>query len=157
MTIKQRAYARLLGFAAAIVVVDQATKQLALSSLQDAPIPLIPGILALRLTYNAGGAFGFLDGFPWLFLVSGVVIVAVILVWAGRLDDPGLATPLGLVLGGGLGNLADRVFRGFDGRVVDFIDLTFWPTFNVADSAIVFGVILIALAGFRGEPARAEA
>jgi signal peptidase II len=155
VTLKQRTYARLLGFGAAVVGVDQLTKQLALSALQDAPLLLIPDVLALRLAYNAGGAFGFLDGLPALFLIAGLGVVALILVWAGRLEDPALATPLGLVLGGGLGNLSDRVFRGLDGRVVDFIDLSFWPTFNVADSAIVVGVILIAVMGIRGEPARA--
>ena len=157
MTTKQRDYARLAGFAAAIVAVDQFTKQLALNTLEGAPITLIPRWLAFRLTYNPGGAFGFLHQAPWLFLVAGLVIVVVILVWAGRLEDPRLITPLGLVLGGGVGNLSDRVFRDLGGRVVDFIDLSFWPTFNVADMAIVFGVILIVLGGFRSDPVQAEA
>ena len=156
MTRKQRAYARLLGLAAAIVVVDQVTKQLALDNLQDSALALIPRVLALRLAYNPGGAFGILQSAPWLFLIAGFVIVAVILVWAGRLEEPWLITPLALVLGGGLGNLIDRLFRDLDGRVVDFIDLSFWPTFNVADMAIVSGVILIAFSSMRSEPPPAE-
>jgi signal peptidase II len=59
------------------------------------------------------------------------------------------------VLGGGLGNMIDRALRDHGGGVVDFIDLSFWPTFNVADMAIVIGVVLVAISGFRGEPARA--
>ncbi len=157
MTTQRGDYARLLGFAAAIVSADQFTKQIALDNLVDAPLSLIPGVLAFRLAYNPGGAFGFLQNASWVFLVAGVVIAAVILVWARRLDDRRLVTPLGLVLGGGLGNLSDRLFRDLDGRVVDFIDLSFWPTFNVADMAIVFGVILILLNGLQTPPARAEA
>ena len=74
-----------------------------------------------------------------------------------RLDDPSVVTPLALVLGGGLGNLCDRVLRDLDGHVVDFIDLSFWPTFNVADIAISFGVILIVINGMRQRPDGAPA
>jgi signal peptidase II len=65
----------------------------------------------------------------------------VILVWARSIDSTMHLIPLGMVLGGGLGNLFDRVVRDTGGRVVDFIDLHVWPVFNVADSAIVLGVI----------------
>ena len=157
MTSKQRNYARLFAFAAAIVAADQVTKQLALDNLMAAPISLIEDVLALRLTYNPGGAFGILADATWVFLVAGVAIAIVIVVWAGRADDPSLVTPLALVLGGGLGNLADRVFRDLGGRVVDFIDLSFWPTFNVADMAISFGVVLIIFSGMKERPERAGA
>ena len=146
MTPKQRLYVRLLSIAAVVVAVDQITKQLALEYLSDGSLELVRGVLSLRLTYNSGGAFGFLQGVPTFFLIASLAIVVVILVWVGRSDEGGFVVPLGLVLGGGIGNLIDRLFRGFDGQVVDFVDLHVWPVFNVADSAIVIGVLLIALA-----------
>ena len=149
MTPKMRLYARLLSIAAVVVALDQITKQLALTYLMDGPIHLIPGALSLQLTYNSGGAFGFFQGIPTFFLIASLAIVVVILVWVGRSDDGGFVAPLGLVLGGGIGNLVDRMFRDFDGQVVDFIDFHVWPVFNVADSAIVIGVLLIALASLR--------
>ena len=149
MTSKKQIYARLLGAAAVVIAIDQATKQLARSFLSDGPLHLIPSALSLNLTYNPGGAFGFMQNAPELFLVAGLVIVAIILVWAGRLDDPGLVWPLGLILGGGVGNLIDRALRDLEGQVVDFIDLHVWPVFNLADTAIVIGVILIAFSGAR--------
>lgn len=157
MTGKQRDYARLLAISAAVVAVDQITKGLALEALTDGPVTLIRGVLALRLTFNPGGAFGILGNATWIFLVAGFAIATLIVVWVGRLDDPSLLVPLALVLGGGLGNLFDRLFRGFDGHVVDFIDLSFWPTFNVADIAISCGVVLIAVSGMKARPDEAEA
>ncbi len=156
MIAKAGLYARLFSVAAIVLVLDQGTKQLALDNLREGPVPIIPGILSLRLTFNSGGAFGFLQGLPGLFLVTSIAIIGVILVWAGRLEDGTFVVPLGLVLGGGSGNLFDRVLRDLGGQVVDFIDLHFWPVFNLADSAIVIGVLTIALAGARHRPARAE-
>jgi signal peptidase II len=148
MAPKQRLYLRLLAIAAAVVAVDQLTKQLALNYLRDGPVDLIPGALSLSLTFNPGGAFGFGQNAPLFFLLVSLAIIVVILVWVGRTAESGFEIPLGLVLGGGIGNVADRVFRGLDGRVVDFIDIHVWPVFNLADSAIVIGVIVIAFAGF---------
>ncbi len=146
-----RTYPVLLLVAAVIVGLDQFTKELALSGLQDGPVDLIEGVLTLRLTYNPGGAFGLLQGVPGFFLVATVVVVGVILVWA-RKTSPATAIPLGLVLGGGLGNLTDRLFRDTAGRVVDFIDLHVWPVFNLADSAIVVGVIVLLIITMRSDP-----
>lgn len=157
MTGKQGDYARLLAIATAVITVDQITKGLALDGLSDGPISLIRGVLALRLTFNPGGAFGILGNATWIFLIAGFAIATLIVVWVGRLDDPSLVVPLALVLGGGLGNLSDRLFRDLEGHVVDFIDLSFWPTFNVADIAISFGVILIVINGMRQRPDGAEA
>lgn len=154
MTPKQRLYARLLSIALVVVAVDQITKQLALEYLSDGPIDLVRGAVSLHLTFNSGGAFGFLQGIPMFFLAASFAIIVVILVWVGRSDEGAVVAPLGLVLGGGIGNLVDRLFRGFDGQVVDFIDLHVWPVFNMADSAIVIGVLLIALSSFR--PTRKE-
>lgn len=135
-----RLYGIVLISAAVVAGLDQITKQLALSSLSDGPVDVIDGVLTLNLTYNPGGAFGVLQGVPGFFLVATIGIVIAILFWVRNLEDRRWAIPLGMVLGGGVGNLIDRLFRGFDGRVVDFIDLHVWPVFNLADSAIVLGV-----------------
>ncbi|MGH2700958.1 MAG: signal peptidase II [Actinomycetota bacterium] len=142
-------YVALLITAAAVVVADQFTKSLALEGLADGPIDLIEGVLTLRLTFNPGGAFGVLQGVPNFFLISTVVIVLLILFWARTVESRRWAIPLGLVLGGGLGNLADRLFRDTDGQVVDFVDLHVWPVFNVADAAISIGVVLLLIMSFR--------
>lgn len=150
-----RLYARLLAAAAGVIAIDQLTKQWALAELGDGPIDVIDGVLSLTLTYNSGGAFGLLQGLPGFFLVATVVVVGVIMIWARRLDDARLIVPLGMVLGGGLGNLWDRLFRDTEGRVVDFIDLHVWPVFNLADSSIVVGVVVILLLS-AGAPRVAE-
>lgn len=111
-------------------------------------IEVIPGVLRFRLGFNSGGAFGLLQGLPGIFLVTTTVVIGIILFWIRKLEDPRWLIPLGMVLGGGLGNLADRVFRDFDGRVVDFIDLHVWPIFNLADTAIVIGVLLVIVLGW---------
>jgi signal peptidase II len=112
---------------------------------------LIPHVVDLRYTENAGGAFSLFGSQPWLFL-SATVVVALVIVGASlRLASRATAIGLGLILGGAVGNLTDRIVRGsgVSGRVVDFIDLHHWPVFNVADSAIVVGALLVLLAGFR--------
>ncbi|MFN2388089.1 MAG: signal peptidase II [Actinomycetota bacterium] len=151
---------RLLGTAAAVVALDQLTKSAAVAALADGPIEVIPGVLTLRLHSNTGGAFGILQGYPGFFLVATAVVMITILLWARRVDDRRLLIPLGLVLGGGGGNLADRLFRGDHRSVVDFVDLHVWPLFNVADAAIVAGVALIFLLSVRppraGTPHRAD-
>jgi signal peptidase II len=138
--------------AAVVVVVDQITKQLALARLDDGPVDLIHGVLTFRLTYNSGGAFGVMRGLPGVFLAATLAIVALILFWTRRIDQRGWIVALGLVVGGGLGNVADRVFRDLGGRVVDFVDLHVWPVFNVADACIVCGVILVIFVS--GRPRR---
>jgi signal peptidase II len=137
-------YVRLLGAAAAVVVLDQITKSLAVDRLADGhTIDVVAGAVSLRLTLNSGGAFGVGQGFPLFFLAATIVVVVLILVWVRNLDDLALVIPLGMVLGGGVGNAVDRVFRDTDGRVVDFIDLHVWPVFNVADASITVGVLVI--------------
>jgi signal peptidase II len=141
----------LLPVAAIAVLADQVTKQLAVAALGDGPIDLVPGVLTLRLTLNSGGVFGLGQGFPGFFLAATVAIVAVVLLWARRLRDSRMAVALGLIVGGGVGNLLDRIVRDLGGRVVDFVDLHVWPVFNLADSCIVVGVGLVLLFGARSE------
>ena len=145
------AYPTLLLSALLVLIADQVTKTLALETLQDGPIDLISGVITFRLSYNPGGVFGIGQDFPEVFLVATVLVVGAILFCARKLDDHRWLIPLGLVLGGGLGNVFDRLFRNTEGRVVDFIDLHVWPIFNLADSAIVIGVLLILIIGFRSE------
>jgi signal peptidase II len=147
----KRMYMRLLVTASAVIAVDQTTKSLALAELQDDPKDLIEGVLTLRLTYNSGGAFGFLQGLPMLFGVATLVAVVGILIWVRKAEETRWMIPLGLVLGGGLGNVTDRVIRDTGGRVVDFIDLHVWPVFNVADVCIVIGVGLVLLMSARSD------
>lgn len=131
--------------AAIVIGVDQLTKQLALDRLADGPVHVIEGVLSWNLSYNSGGAFGLLQGFPEFFLVATIVVAGLILVWARSIEGTAHVLPLGLVLGGGLGNVFDRVVRDTGGRVVDFIDLHVWPVFNIADSAIVVGVLTLLI------------
>jgi signal peptidase II len=142
----------LIGIASLIILgLDQLTKELAMSALDDGPIDIIEGALTLRLTYNSGGAFGVLQGLPGFFLIATLVVIVLILFWARRLEERSWAIPLGMILGGGLGNVTDRVVRETGGRVVDFVDLHWWPVFNLADASIVTGVGIILLLSARRE------
>lgn len=138
--------------AAAVVVLDQATKAWAVSALADGPIRLIGDVLALRLVRNPGGAFSVFTGFTPLLAILAAVLVVVIVRTTRRTTDRVMAYTLALVLGGAVGNLIDRMVRppGFlRGHVIDFIDLSFWPTFNLADSAISIGVVIVLVRGWR--------
>ena len=131
---------------------DRVTKILAERTLlPGGPIDLIPGALTLRFTTNSGGAFSIGQSAPWFFVGVSAVVAIVILATAFRHTSRLVGVSLGLVLGGALGNLTDRAIRapGMRGRVVDFIDLHVWPVFNLADSVIVVGAILLAWVGLR--------
>jgi signal peptidase II len=147
-------YLTLFIVAAVVVAVDQLTKSIALANFKDEPQDVIEGVLTFRITYNSGGAFGLLQGLPGLFLVATIVASVVILFWVRHLDRPHWMVPLGMVLGGGMGNLIDRVVRSTDGQVVDFIDFHFWPVFNIADACIVVGVLWLIFLGGREEVER---
>ncbi len=151
-----RRAALLYSVAAAAYVLDRLSKVLAERHLQGRPpIEIIEGLFQLRFITNPGGAFGLFGGMAWLFVAVSVV-VTVAVVWASRdLPSAHAAVGMGLVLGGAVGNLTDRLIRGpgFSGRVVDFLDFTAWPAFNVADAAIVLGAAILLVGAFRGEPA----
>jgi signal peptidase II len=142
-----RGYAHLALPAVAVIGADQISKQVALGALKDGPVDLISGVLSFRLTYNSGGAFGILQGVPGLFLVTTAAVLVAILMWSRRVTDRRVLWCLGLIVGGGVSNVLDRVFRGFSGRVVDFIDFHFWPVFNVADASIVVGALILLIGG----------
>lgn len=129
------------GVAMAVIGLDQASKSLAVSHLRH-PVHLF-GPLGLALGYNSGAAFSLFTGAPAVLLVVALVLVVVLGWVAWRTRSSLVALALGLVLGGALGNVSDRVFRGHHGAVVDFVTLTHWPTFNVADASITCGVVLL--------------
>jgi signal peptidase II len=138
-----------LAVAAAVIVLDRLTKLIILQSMNPAEsIPLIGGLLHITYVRNAGAAFGLFPGRqPLFFVTAGTVIGFIILYWLRvRPTDPWLVIGLGLELGGAVGNLFDRVAWG---TVLDFIDVRFWPVFNVADSAIVIGLGMLLVAVVR--------
>jgi signal peptidase II len=151
-SLTRRSPAGPLAVAAAIVVLDQLTKIWAVAALSDGPVEVIGTILQFRLTRNPGGAFSLLTGLTPVLAILAVVMVVYIVRTARRTSDAVMAYFLGLVLGGAVGNLVDRMVRSpgvLRGEVVDFIKVPNWPTFNVADCAITIGVILIAIRGWR--------
>ncbi|GBC87478.1 Lipoprotein signal peptidase [bacterium HR12] len=152
-----RLAALLYAVAAGAYALDRATKLWAEHALAGRPpLRLIPGVLHLTYTTNSGGAFGIGRSAPWLFAGATVVVVGIIVAISTRLPRTIVAVALGLVLGGALGNLTDRALGGpgLGGRVTDFIDLRVWPVFNLADSAIVIGAILLAASSLRPERAQ---
>jgi signal peptidase II len=146
----------LFGTAAGVFLLDRVTKLWAERVLADHPIDVITGVLTLRFTTNSGGAFSLGQSAPWFFAAATVAVSALIVITAFRSRSALASVALGLVLGGALGNLVDRVIRGpgIRGHVVDFIDLHVWPVFNAADSAIVIGAVLLAWSSFRDAHAR---
>ncbi len=134
-----------LAVAAGAFALDQLAKILAAARLDyGRPVPVFGRWLQLTLTHNVGSAFG-LPISAFLPIAASAVVCMVILGYlfrGGLARAPGRGLPLGLVLGGALGNLLDRIRTG---GVLDFIDLRVWPVFNLADAAITVGVGLLAI------------
>ena len=126
-------------------MVDQLTKWWAVDRLDTGPIHVI-WTLDLALSRNTGSAFSLFQGDAAVLVVIAVILVSVLLVLVYRSPSFSRAAVFGLIIGGAVGNLSDRLFRADHGAVVDFVALHVWPTFNVADSCIVVGVIVLALA-----------
>ncbi|MBM46169.1 MAG: signal peptidase II [Acidimicrobiaceae bacterium] len=134
-----------------VVAADQATKYWAVSALSDQTIQVV-WKLRFHLTANTGFAFSTGQGLGPILGLVAFAIVVVLWRMRSRFSGAGTTLALGLVLGGACGNLIDRAMRepGWGrGAVVDFIDLQFWPVFNVADMAIVFGVLLLSILMWR--------
>jgi len=149
---------RWLWLSLAVVILDQLSKQLVESNfLVFEVLPVLP-YLNLTLVYNEGAAFSFLSdqgGWQrWFFILIGLMVSLVLIIWINRLavNQRLSAVALSLVVGGALGNILDRILLG---HVVDFIDVYYrewhWPAFNVADSAISLGVILMLIDAVREE------
>jgi len=144
--------------AVAIVVADQATKHWALNALGDGRTIDIVGSLRFNLAFNTGMAFAKGQGIGPIIAVVGVIVVAYLLVGLRRDTKPG-AVLVGMVAGGAAGNIVDRLFRGdawLRGAVVDFIDLQWWPIFNIADAAIVLGAGALVVASLMPEKPAAD-
>ena len=140
MTVSRaRAFLRAGVVAAAVVAVDQAAKALVTSSLERGErLDVLPG-LDLTHVGNTGVAFGALQGGGrWIVALSVLALVLLLVYFARNAERPRAWLPVGLVLGGALGNLVDRALEG---AVIDFIDPVAWPAFNLADAAIVLGVL----------------
>ena len=141
-----------LTVAAAVIAVDQLVKWWAVATLPGKPIVLVDGFLQFRFVSNSGAAFSLLDGFGSVIGLVAIAAAVFIFLVAVKVDSTGETVALGLVLGGAVGNLVDRAFRGdgfLDGGVVDFVDFSFFPAFNVADSAITVGAIIALWFAFR--------
>lgn len=145
-----------------VVALDQLTKSWAVARLSppNGPIHVI-GSLEMSLAHNTGMAFSKAQGGGPVIAVVALAIVGVLIWFAQAIHTRAGLVVVGLVIGGALGNVVDRLLRapapgqsgGFlRGAVVDFIALRWWPTFNLADSAVVVGGLLLALIAFRGEP-----
>ena len=136
--------------AVGILVLDALTKAWALGALKDEPIRLF-GSVRLALTYNTAGAFGLGGAFVPFLALAAVVLVIVMVTTGDATAEAPAAVALGMILGGAFGNLGDRIFRDpglLRGAVVDFVDVGFWPVFNLADAAITCGCAVLLWAGW---------
>ncbi|MBM7092697.1 signal peptidase II [Streptomyces sp. NPDC012461] len=144
----------LFAVAAFAYALDLISKMIVVAKLEHhEPIEVIGDWLRFEAIRNAGAAFGFGEAFTVIFTVIAAAVIVVIVRLARKLYSLPWAIALGLLLGGALGNLTDRIFRSpgvFEGAVVDFIAPKHFAVFNLADSAIVCGGILIVLLSFRG-------
>jgi signal peptidase II len=145
----------LAGVAVFVLAADIITKALVVAHLREGePVHVLGDVLMFNLLRNPGAAFSVGTGDTIAFTAIAVAVVVYIARTARKLYSIGWAITLGLLLGGALGNLTDRIFRSpglFRGNVVDWIEVTrYWPVFNLADSAIVCGGILTVILAMRG-------
>ena len=134
---------------------DFATKQWAISALASEPKQILGSFLQLTLVKNPGAAFGFATGLTLLYSILAVLVVATIVYFARAISSGGWQLTAGLLLGGVMGNLADRAFREpafFRGHVIDWIELPNWPVFNLADSAIVIAAAIAFVLSVKNVP-----
>lgn len=139
----------LVAVAAVVLGLDLATKIAAVHWIEPGnPIEVIGDVVTLKLIRNPGAAFSMATGMTWLLTLVAIAVVVGVIRIGRTLRSPWWALGLGLVLGGALGNLIDRLFRApgpLQGHVVDFVSVGWWPVFNVADSGVVCGAILLVL------------
>jgi signal peptidase II len=143
-------FARVAGAVALIVAADQATKSLAVAHWSQRPRPILGTHVQLLVTRNSGSAFSRFQNLTPV-LACGAIVVAVVLAQAARkTTDTVTLYALVLLLGGALGNLTDRLVRSpsfLSGHVVDFVQVGWWPVFNLADSCVTVGAVLIIVRG----------
>ena len=147
-----RRYALAVGLGAGTVVIDFLTKKWASDALVDDPREIIGGFLTLVYVENPGAAFSLFKG-AGPFLGVAAFLVASGILWSLRHERPRLeVVAFGLIIGGATGNLVDRIVRGsgfLDGKVIDWIDLWWIPTFNIADMSITVAVGLLLIQSWR--------
>lgn len=134
---------------AVIVLLDQISKAWALRDLADGRIIHVIWTMQFNLTYNRGMAFSRGTGIGPIIGVIGLVVVALLLLSLRRADNALTRVATGLIIGGAVGNILDRLFRGsgwMRGAVIDFIDFQWWPVFNIADMAIMIGAATMMVA-----------
>jgi signal peptidase II len=140
-----------------IVALDQLTKAWVVASLSDGPLEIVGNTVEFRLSRNTGGAFSLFQDFTPILAVLAIIVAVVLIRVLHRTRDPVILVALALILAGAVGNLIDRLVRapGFlHGAVVDFVRVGSFPSFNVADSAITIGAVLLVVWGWRRpEPA----
>ncbi|EME21742.1 lipoprotein signal peptidase [Rhodococcus triatomae BKS 15-14] len=154
----------LVVIAATVLALDLATKVAAVHFIEPGnPIRVIGDVVTLKLIRNPGAAFSMATGMTWLLTLVAIAVVIGVIKIGRTLRSPWWALGLGLVLGGALGNLIDRMFRApgpLQGHVVDFVSVGWWPVFNVADSGVVCGAILLValtLVGLNPDGSRGHA
>jgi len=132
---------------------DLASKIWAVNNLSASkPIKILGSLFQLTLVRNSGAAFSFATGATIFFSLISMAAVVAICYYSAKITSLGWATALGLVLGGVLGNLTDRILRSpgfFKGQVIDWLEVTHWPVFNLADSAIVIAAFLAIVLSIR--------
>lgn len=147
-----RRYLIASGVAAAVVLADLWTKRFAALTFDTNPVEIIPGFLGFTFVENPGGAFGMFQNGGTVIAVAAIVVTIVVLASLAA-DRPNLEIiALGFVLGGALGNLIDRFARGdgfVDGAVIDWVNLSVIPTFNLADASITVAVCLLLIQAWR--------
>lgn len=146
-----------LGVGLIVVIVDQVSKNWARDTFQDGPVQIIGDWLGFRYAQNPGAAFSSFTGAGPIIGLIAVGVSGLLFFLIGRTGRRIELLALGMILGGALGNLSDRVFRGggvLDGAVVDWIDWWFIPTFNVADAALNVGVAVLLLAALLTQDSR---
>jgi signal peptidase II len=138
-----------LGIAALVIVLDQVSKTWAVRSLADGHTIDLVGSLRFNLAFNTGASFSIGSGLGPVFAIVVVFVVVVLLRYASHATSRLALVGIGLVVGGAVGNLLDRILRAGDGflqgGVVDFIDAQWWPIFNIADIGVVVGAVLLVI------------
>lgn len=158
--ISVRALRAPLAVAAVVLAVDQLTKHWALNALADDTIIDVVGSLRFNLAFNKGMAFSQGSGLGPIIGVVALVVVVVLLVSLGQSTSRLYPPAVGLIVGGALGNVVDRLFRGdawLRGGVVDFIDVQWWPIFNIADVGVTVGGAALLLSTLFARPPAAPA
>lgn len=146
LAVRDTAFRLAIAVGLGLLLVDQVSKNWARDTFQDGPVEIIGSWLQFRYSENTGAAFSSFTGSGQIIGLIAVAVTGFLLYLISRTTRRVELVALGLILGGALGNLTDRIFRGdgvLDGAVVDWIDWWFIPTFNVADAALNVGVVVL--------------